>query len=333
MHPIVLTGSIAFDYILHEANPFSTYIDPKQLDNLNIGFYSPKLEKRLGGTAANLAYTMGLLSTKPIIYSTVGHDFTEYQQYLKSAGVNCSHIQIKSDQVTGCAFMIIDPQENQIGSFGSGAGLYDTQLDLTTMPSQAFYVIGPSGGGTEGTINMINQAVKLKLEYLFDPAFNIPNLPPEILKKGINHAKIIIANEYEFNLLRDRTGYTQDQLIQNNRILITTLGPRGSQIQHLTASTNGRSASSRDNRQLTTLTIPPVFPKQVVDPTGAGDNYRAGFLAGFLRDFDLQTCGQMGSLAAAYSLEHPGGTSHTFSIEEFQTRYKKTFKHKLRLST
>jgi adenosine kinase len=310
---IIVTGTLAFDYIMNLPGRFRDYIMPDQLHILNVSFNANRMRKSQGGTGGNIAYTLALLNQNPILATTAGEDFQEYRKFLETHGVDCEAIKIIPSQLTSTGFCITDLDDNQIWSFSLNSSNHISKISLKPhLKPDSFVVISPSG--PDGIRHFLKQCIARKCRFLFDPAFAIPALTPDELKQGIQKAEILIGNDYEINLIKQKTGLTDEQLLENNRLLVTTLGSQGSRIQAKTK-----------NQTLNTLEIPPAKPIKVVDPAGAGDAYRAGFLAGYLNGLPLETAGRMGSLTGAYSVETYGTTTHHFTIEEFKKRYHKSF--------
>lgn len=292
---ILVTGSLAFDVIMDFPGKFADHIDPTKIHILNLSFLVNTLKKQKGGTAGNIAYNLALLKTPVSILGSAGEDFKEYQEFLKKAGVDTSQIKISQENLTSQAFIITDQADNQITAFYPGAMSENSRLSIDTAD---FAVISPND--PKAMLNFAKEAQTLKIPYMFDPGMQLPRLTDQDLITGIDGAKILIGNDYEIGLIKKRL-----KTIKTD-ILITTLGEKGSIIQ----------------TPEETIQINPAKPKEVVDPTGAGDAYRAGFLAGYLQGKDLKTSGQMGSVAACYAIEKYGTTTHEFTLDEFQARYK-----------
>lgn len=310
---ILVTGSLAFDLIMDFPGKFADHIDPSKIHLLNLSFLVNKLKKEQGGTAGNIAYTLALLKTKVAILGSVGEDFGKYGQFLNQAGVDTSQVKIIKDESTSQAFMITDQNDNQLSAFYPGAMSSNTTLKITTLPKPNLVVISPNH--PQAMVNFAQECQKLKVPYLFDPGMQLPALADQQLFAGIKKAEILIGNDYETGLLKSRLKMSTAELLKFVKVTITTLGNRGSVIE-----TNEQK-----------INIKPGLPREVADPTGAGDAYRAGFIAGYLRGFALETCGRMGSIASCYAIEKYGTTNHTFSTAQFCHRFFKNFKTKLEL--
>lgn len=315
MTNIVVTGSLAFDLIMDFPGNFSDHIDPTKLHILNLSFLVETLKKEKGGTAGNIAYNLALLGTKPAILGVAGEDFESYSSFLSNVGVDTSNIKIIKDQVTSQAFIVTDKKDNQITAFYPGAMKEASGLNLARLNKKPnLVVISPNH--PKAMINFVKQSNELKIPYMFDPGMQLPRLSDQDLLPGVKEAEILIGNDYEMGLLAEKCRVQSAKLVKLAKIVITTLGERGSLIQ-----TGDQS-----------IDIKPAKPEKVLDPTGAGDAYRAGFLSGFIKGLDLKTCGQIGSVAACYAIEKYGTTNHVFTISEFCQRYKENFGKNIYLS-
>ncbi|MBI2593778.1 carbohydrate kinase family protein [Candidatus Daviesbacteria bacterium] len=305
---IIVTGSLAFDLIMDFPGKFLEHIDTSKLHILNVSFLVESLKKERGGNSANMAYTLSLLSVGTTILSSAGNDFEPYDKFLKENGIDSSEIKIIPEDSTATAVIMTDQSDNQISAFYPGAMRQNINLSLKNLKNKAdFAVLTPDL--PEAMVKFASECRELQIPYLFDPGMQLPALTNEQLKTGIEGAEILIGNDYEMGVIKKRLFLTELDLLSKVKILITTLGDRGSIVQTRTQE----------------FTIVAVKTQNVPDPTGAGDAYRSGFLAGYLRDFDLKTCGQMGSVASCFAIEKYGTTNHKFSISEFKKRYSDNF--------
>ena len=311
---VTVTGSLAFDYIMDFPGVFSDHIMPEKIHQLNLSFLVNNLKKQHGGTAGNIAYNLSLLRIPASIVGFAGHDFSEYKKFLQKSGVDTSKIKISKDKFSSSAFIMTDKVDNQIIGFYPGAMSDNSKLSLTNIKAD-LAVISPND--TKAMLKFTKDCKELKLKYLIDPGMQLPALTVYNLKEMISDATILIGNDYEIALLKKKANLDEPTLLNQVKILITTLGAKGSIIQ------------TKDEK----IHVKAGKPKKVLDPTGAGDAYRAGFLAGYQKDFDLKTCGQMGSIASCYAVEKYGTTQHTFTIREFSKRYRENFGKGLRLSS
>lgn len=302
----IVIGSLGFDYIMDFPGKFSDRIMMDKTHKISLSFLVDKLNKQFGGTAGNIAYSLKLLGIEPFILSSAGHDFGPYNEFLKNNLMETKYIKQVSDVVTGSYFVVTDQEDNQIGSFYGGATKYAHELDIPENLSQ-FVIV--SSTTAEAMKMAVDQCIERKIKFMYDPAFQIGGLPVEDLKHGIENCQIFIGNDYEIALVEKKLNIEHEALIKMMPILITTLGASGSVIEN------------KEQR----IEIKPAKADLVLDPTGAGDAFRGGFMAGYLRGYDLQTCGQMGSIAAVYTVEKYGTMTHKFTKDEFISRYKQNY--------
>jgi len=307
---IIVTGSLAFDYIMNFPGSFAENIDPEKLHIMSISFLVETLKKEKGGTAGNIAYNLALLNSNPAILATCGDDFDNYAAFLKSSGVDIGHLKVIHEESTSLGMIMTDQKDNQITAFYPGAmNLADT-LSLKDSPGD-FCVIAPTK--PEAMKKMVKESKELRVPYLYDPGMQLPRLSDEEILEGIEGAEVLIGNDYEMGIIKKRLNLTDEELIKKAKILIATLGEQGSEIK----------------TQKETIKVKAAKPVEVKDPTGAGDAYRAGFLAGYLKDLDLKICAQMGGIASCYAVEKYGTTNHKFTIQEFCQRYQENFQEEL----
>ena len=306
---VVVTGTLGFDYIMDFPGKFADRIMPDKIHKISLSFLADTLKKQFGGTAGNIAYTLKLLGIEPKVVASAGNDFEPYKKFLLKHGIDVFGILIRKDVSTSSYFVITDKDDNQIGSFYLGASKYAKNLSVVSKNIKPdFVVLAPAE--PKAMKKYVLECRKHKLPYLYDPAFQIGAFTAEDLLKGIIGAKILIGNDYEISLIEKKLKINHSKLLKLCPVVITTLGAKGSIIE-----TPGKKIS-----------ILPAKPKKVVDPTGAGDAYRGGFLAGYLRGLDLKICGQMGAVAAAYTVEKYGTVTHSFSFKDFKKRYKQEFR-------
>lgn len=309
---LIVTGSIAWDYIMDFPGAFGDHILPDQIHKINLSFIVKTFAKRRGGTAGNVSYTLGLLNTTHKLFSTAGKDFSEYKTALTKLGINTNNVKIYDETYTATGFGMTDKTDNQIWGFFYGANEFVDELKLDSIADEDdFVLIGPQGA--KGSLSFARQCLKLKIPYMFDPGFILTQVTDQELTDGVANAQIVVGNDYEISLIKKRV--RNFDAIVKNKIVITTLGEKGALIE-------GKNQK---------ITVKPTKAKKVIDPSGAGDAWRAGFLAGFNRGFDLQICGQMGAIAAVYAVENYGTQEHKFTIKDFTKRYKQTYNQNLAL--
>ncbi len=311
---ILVTGSLAFDYIMNFPGKFSDHIMPDKIHQINLSFLVNSLTKQKGGTAGSIAYNLSLLKTSSSILATAGEDFSEYSKFLNSQKIDTSNIKIIPSESTASAFIMTDQADNQITSFYPGAMSKAADLKIAEIGKKCdLVVIGPND--PEAMLFLAEECQKLNLPYLLDPGMQLPRFSKEDLLEMLKGAKILIGNDYEIALFKEKTNLSENQILDHVEILITTLGSQGSGIK------------KKDRH----IKIQVAQTANVVDPTGAGDAYRAGFLAGYLKNLDLKICGLIGSLASCYAVENYGTTNHKYSLEEFKQRFQKTFNQTLNI--
>jgi len=335
---ILITGSLAFDYVMDFPGKFADHIMPEKIHMLNVSFLVREMKKGFGGTAGNISYNLSLLGLKSSLLATVGQDFSPYRQFLERNGIDTSYIKIVESGYTSTAFGITDKSDNQIWGFYTGADEMSDKLSIDSVKDKIkFGIIAPNN--PKAMIKFAAEYKKYKIPYLFDPGMQLPHLNVSELNTATAGAKIIIGNDYEIALMKKKLGISHEKLLKLTPIVITTLGGKGSIIesnnssfwgaQRLQNLDSGQARMTGENKLR--IKVKAAVPKNTSDPTGAGDAYRAGFVAGFTRGFDLKTCGQMGATCAAYTVEKYGTQTHKFTKEEFSQRYLENFGGKLTL--
>ncbi len=304
---IVVTGSIAFDYLMSFPGSFSEHLLPAHLERVSVSFLVDSMDKRRGGCAPNIAYTLALLGEHPRLMGTAGQDFEEYRHWLDAAGVDASLVRIIDGKFTASFFCSTDKDGNQIASFYTGAMAHAAELSFRSVEGCELAIISPNDPAA--MVQYAEECRTLSIPYIFDPSQQVARLSGEELREGVAGAYIVICNEYEFEIIRQKTGMSETDLLQHTEALVVTRGEQGASI--LTGGS--------------TIGIPAVPPKRIVDPTGVGDAFRAGFMKGLAMGAPFDVCGRLGSVAATYVLEHLGGQSHAYTLEEFAARYKEHF--------
>ena len=308
---IVATGSLAYDYIMTFPGLFGDHILPEKVQVLSVSFLADSLCKLRGGIAGNVAYNLALLGERPILASTVGQDFGEYRAALEQLNVDTRGIvEIKNDFTSSC-FITTDKADNQIVTFYPGAMSYYDQLSLRHLDLDANDLVLISASDPRGMYRCIKDCQELGLPYIFDPGKQALRLEADLIRLGLQGAKVLVGNEYEFGLMAKHLNLTEEALIAQTPLTVMTLGKAGSKIYDNAA-----------NRQ---LTIPVAPPQIVADPTGAGDAYLAGLAFGLAHKLPLELTGRVAALAATYAIEKRGCQAHTYTRAEFLTRYTALF--------
>lgn len=307
---IYLTGSIAFDYLMSFPGYFKEHILPEHLESISLSFLVDDMIRRPGGVAANIAYTLGLLCETPKLVATAGVDFTDYRQILEDAGVDTSLVKIIENKFTASFFVNTDLSNAQIASFYAGA-MADAALismDDLGLTGEDIVVISPNA--PDAMIKYAQECQALNVRYVFDPSQQIVRLDEGDLVMGISGAHALFVNEYEFELLQKHTKLSAEEIISRLSFAVITRAEEGSRVYQ-----DGKLLSD----------VPAFPPQQVLDPTGVGDAFRAGFLKGFVNGFNLVLCAQMGGLAATYSLEEMGSQTQCYMMEDFVNRFRTHF--------
>ncbi|MGH7776442.1 MAG: carbohydrate kinase family protein [Candidatus Dormibacterales bacterium] len=305
---VLATGSVAFDYILTFKGRFRDHILPEQAHILNLSFLVDSLERRRGGVAANYAFNLSLLGYPSAILATAGADAAAYRDWLQERGVDCSGLRLLEDEITATGFTTTDLEDNQITGYYGGAMNRAAELGLaeTAAPVEAV-IVGPNA--PEAMRRLVGECRERGLPWVFDPAHQLPHLSAADLEEGARGAWILVGNDYEIELVRGRTGRTLEGLTELAEMVVVTLGRQGSRIHR-----RGRRVDV------------PAAPAAVeVDPTGAGDAFRAGLVAGLRRGLDARQAGMVGSLAATYAVEKVGTIEHSYTPQEFAARFREAF--------
>ncbi len=305
---IVLTGSVAYDYLMTFPGLFKEYILADKLEHISLSFLVDGMVKRRGGIAPNIAYTLALLGEKPRVMATVGIDFADYRATLENAGVDTTLMKVIPGVFTASFFCNTDQSNAQIASFYPGAMDHAAELsfhDLAQKPD--WVVISPNSPAA--MVKYPQECQALGIPYLYDPSQQIPRMTGEDLRLGVEGASALMVNDYEFELIKKHTGMSETEILAGLRFMVITRGGDGASIY-----ANGQE-----------IRTPVVPPKEILDPTGVGDAFRGGFLTGFSHGLEWDICGKMGALAATYCLEAMGTQEHGYTPEEFITRFREHF--------
>ena len=300
---IIVSGALAYDRIMDFPGHFSDHILPEKIHALNVCFQVNGIQENFGGTAGNIAYALTLLGEKPIISATIGHDYQRYFAWLTQNGISTKNIKIIDDEFTAGAYITTDLADNQITGFNPGAMKYSSALDFDKLnPRETIVIVAP--GNFEDMANYPRSCKARGIDYIFDPGQSLPLWDAEELVRAIEGCRILIANDYELTLIISKTGLKKEELLGLTGTMITTLGALGSQV------------STRDSD----IGIPPIKPRKVDDPTGAGDSYRGGLISGLIQGKNIEECARMGSVCASFAVECYGTQAYRFTPEEFHER-------------
>jgi len=302
---IIVSGSLAYDRIMDFPGSFAEHILPEKIHVLNVCFQVNGMKEKFGGTAGNIAYSLTLMGEKPLISAAVGHDYGRYFAWLAKNGMSTAGIRIIEDEFTAGAYITTDRADNQITGFNPGAMKHTSALDFSKLnPKETLMIISP--GNLDDMIDYPNLCKERGIEYIFDPGQSLPMWAGQDLMQAIRGSRLLIVNDYELDLIMNKTGLDRKELLGLTDVIITTLGESGSRI------------SLPDNE----ISIPVVKARKVEDPTGAGDSYRGGLISGLVRREDLVQCARMGSVCASFAVESYGTQEYSFTREEFADRLR-----------
>ncbi len=307
----LICGSMAYDTIMVFKGQFKEHILPDKIHMLNVSFLVPDMRRNFGGCAGNIAYNLKLLGGQGAPMATVGHDFTPYKEWLKQQGIELKYLLPVNSEFTAQAFITTDLDDNQITAFHPGAMMHAHAQSVPTDGSITLGLISPDG--RDGMLQHAAEFAAAKIPFIFDPGQGLPMFNGEELLKFVDQATWVTVNEYEGQLLSERTGLTHEQLAQRVEALIVTHGAQGSVIY-----TKGQQ-----------LTIPCAVPAAVNDPTGCGDAYRAGLIYGLMNKLDWQVTGRIASLIGAIKIASYGPQNHRFTRNEFAAAYQQAFSQAL----
>ena len=303
----LICGSMAYDTIMVFHDKFKNHILPEKVHILNVSFLVPVMRREYGGCAGNIAFNLNLLGEEALTMAVVGHDFEPYSQWMNQIGLSGEFIHILDNQYTGQAYITTDEEGNQITAFHPGAMSYSHLNAIPTDRDISIGIVSPDG--KEGMQLHADQFVELDIPFVFDPGQGMPMFNGAELLKFVDQATWMTLNDYESELMQERTGLSLEQLAERVEALIITLGGKGSKIY-----TQGQC-----------IAIPAAQPKALLDPTGCGDAYRAGLLYGLMNELDWETTGRIASLMGAIKIEHHGTQNHTLDMAEFKRRYHENF--------
>ena len=305
---VLCTGSIAYDYILTFKGRFKDHILLDKTHILNLSFLVDDLQKRRGGVAGNYAYNLSLLGHPAAVLATAGTDAAEYRDWLVGHGVDCSGLHLLEGEMSATGFTTTDMDDNQLTGYYGGAMWRAGDLGLDDAPRGVDAVIvGPND--PRAMKRLVRECRERRVPFVFDPAHQLPMMDQADVDDGIDGAWIVIGNDYELELIQERSKRDMKGMLDRSEVVVTTLGRHGSRI------------TTRDGA----VDIPAAPAMRELDPTGAGDAYRSGLVAGLLRGLDVYAAGCVASLAATYAVEHVGTIEHSYTRDEFIARHRDCF--------
>jgi adenosine kinase len=303
----LICGSLAYDTIMVFPDRFARHILPEQVHVLSVSFQIGEMRREWGGCAGNIAYSLQGLDGAPVVMATLGDDGAPYRERMTALGIAQDGVRTVHGTFTAQAFIITDLDDNQITAFHPGAMNQSHDNRVSDVERIALGIVAPDG--REGMRTHVDQFAAAKIPFIFDPGQGLPLFSGPELIEMIDAATYLAVNDYEGQLLAERTGMSLDDLARRVDAVIETLGGDGSRIR-----TEGR-----------TLAIPAVVADEVVDPTGCGDAYRAGLLYGIAHDWDWEKTGRLAGLLGSQKIACRGGQNHTVSRAATGALYHEKF--------
>lgn len=303
----LICGSYAYDTIMVFNDHFKNHILPDKVHMLNVSFLVPEMRREFGGCAGNISYNLNLLGGDALPMATVGRDFSPYAGWMDQCGISRTHIKVFDETYTGQAFITTDMDDNQITAFHPGAMDLSHKNKVTDTQGVTLGIVSPDG--RDGMVQHAAQFVDVGIPFIFDPGQGMPMFDGDDLLRFVDQATWVTLNDYEAQLMQERTGQTAEELAQRVKALVITLGSKGSLVY-----TDGQC-----------IEIPTAAPVAIIDPTGCGDAYRAGLLYGLMNDMDWETTGRIASLLGALKIAHHGTQNHQFDSSEIEIRFKEAF--------
>ncbi|MBI3937729.1 MAG: carbohydrate kinase family protein [Betaproteobacteria bacterium] len=303
----LICGSIAYDTIMVFGDRFKNHILPHQLHILNVAFLVPDMRREFGGCAGNIAYNLKLLGGDPLIMATVGEDYQPYAHRLEKLALSQQHVRQIPGAFTAQAFITTDLDDNQITAFHPGAMNFSHHNHVYEAQDVELGIIAPDG--REGMLQHAREFYEAGVPFVFDPGQGLPMFSSEELVEFVRMADYVVVNDYEGEMLQERTGRRLEELAKLVTAVVVTLGARGSLVV-----TDGQQ-----------IEVPSVKAEEVVDPTGCGDAFRAGLLYGLAQGMDLLLAARLGSLLGALKIASRGAQNHHFTREEIAARFKEVF--------
>lgn len=303
MKPVLVSGSLAYDRIMTFKGNFSEHFMPDKLHSINVSFFVSPPKEELGGCAGNIAYSLSLTGTPSSIVGTAGTGFERYEAWLKEHGIDASTIVHRDDVPTSSGYIMTDEKDNQISAFSGGGTLYPYERAIS-YEDYALAIVSPNC--KDDMVNLPAKFAAAGLPYFFDPGQQIPVLSGDELRVCIEGSAGVFVNDYELALVTEKTGWSEQDIVAKAGFLVVTLGGEGSRI----VTNNGEER------------VAAVAVDTLVDPTGAGDAYRGGFIAGYVRELPLGTCAKVASTVAAHAVECYGTQNHRFTSDALAARYQ-----------
>jgi adenosine kinase len=307
----LICGSLAYDTIMVFPDQFKNHILPDKVHILNVSFLVPRMRREFGGCAGNIAYNLKLLGGDPIPMATVGQDFGPYREYFSELDIRLDQVKVIDELFTPQAFITTDLDNNQITAFHPGAMMRSYENHVRDVPGVSFGIVSPDG--RDGMLQNAQEFADTGIPFIFDPGQAMPLFNGEELRNFIELADYVTVNDYESNLLQERTGWDEKTIAGKVKAYIITRGPQGALIH-----ADGKSWD-----------IPPAHERRITDPTGCGDAFRAGLIFGIEKGYDWLTIGRIGNLMGALKVEFPGTQNQRFDYPEFAEQFRQQFGYAL----
>ncbi len=302
----LICGSFAYDTIMVFHDKFRNHILPDQVHILNVSFLVPEMRREFGGCAGNIAFNLKLLGEEPLPMGTVGKDFGPYAEWMDRFGIDRRYVK-EMDTYTAQAFITTDEDDNQITAFHPGAMNLSHENRVTDAEGVKLGIVAPDG--RDGMLQHAEQFAEAGIPFIFDPGQGLPMFDGTELLDFVDKATWVAVNDYEAQLLEERTGLSPHEIAERVEALIITRGAKGSHVY------------TKQHR----IDIPVAEARAINDPTGCGDAYRAGLLYGLLNDMDWETTGRIAALMGAIKIEHHGTQNHLFTLDAFFDRFAEAF--------
>ena len=297
---ILVSGSLAYDRIMDFPGRFSDHIMPDKIHTINVSFTVNGLAEKFGGTAGNIAYALSLLGEKPRILATLGRDQQRYLEWLERRGLSADDVRIIPEELTASAYITTDEADNQITGFNPGAMKHPSLYDFGNVdPSQSIAIVAP--GNLQDMADYAQACRERGIYWIFDPGQSLPAWDGGDLARAIDEANVLISNDYELQLITNTTGLTMQRLLEMVGTIVTTKADEGCDVVNKSGA----------------ATIPAVSGAKVVDPTGAGDAFRGGFIKGLIDGGPVERAAQMGAVCGYYAVQSYGTQEYSMTMEEF----------------
>lgn len=307
----LICGSLAYDTIMVFPDQFKNHILPDKVHILNVSFLVPRMRREFGGCAGNIAYNLKLLGGEPVPMATVGQDFGPYREWFEELDIRLDQVKVIEELFTPQAFITTDLDNNQITAFHPGAMMRSYENHVRDVKGVTFGIVSPDG--RDGMLQNAKEFAEAGIPFIFDPGQAMPLFNGEELRHFIDQADYVTVNDYESNLLQERTGWSEKDIAGKVKAYIVTRGPHGCEIH---------AEGKKHN-------VPPAHERRVTDPTGCGDAFRAGLIFGIEKGYDWLTIGRIGNLMGALKVEHPGTQNQRFDYDEFAEQFRQQFGYAL----